>query len=399
MENYPKKILLLGGSYAQMPIIKEAKRQGLYVITCDYLPENPGHKLADEYYNVSTTDKDAVLNLAIKLKPDIVYAYASDPAAPVASYVTEKLGLTGNPYNCVRILTEKDLFRNLLKNQGLNCPKNVTVNDHKNAFEKIRDLSFPIIVKPTDSSGSKGVTLIKRPNQISDAIKYAFKFSRSKRAILEEYIDNSNGDLHGDGFVLDGKLVFCCLGDHLYSSGFNPFNPCGTLWPTGLSESNIDTVKKDVEKIISASGFKFGPLNIEARINKDGKPYIMEIGPRNGGHFVPQAIQYATGFDMVKAIIDILCNKEINIPYELSLFSAYYALHSDIPGVLNKITFSEELTPYIKEFHQYRFPGDKINLFSGSNEALGILLLQFKTRKEMDSVMSGIKQMLSVEII
>ena len=393
-----KKILFLGGAYAQIPIIKEAKRRGLYVITCDYLPENPGHKLADEYHNISTTDTDAVLNLANTLSPDFVYAYASDPAAPVASYVAEKLGLSGNPYNSVRILAEKNLFRNLLQKQGLNCPKNVTVENYENELDEIRELTFPIIVKPTDSSGSKGVTFIKDHKQIFDAIQYALKFSRSKKAILEEYIDNTYGDLHGDGFVLDGKLAFCALGDHLYSTGLNPFNPCGTLWPTRISDSYLARIKNDVEKIIIASGFKSGPVNIEARINQEGKPYIMEIGPRNGGHFVPQAIQYATGFNMVEATLDMLCNNEVIIPSDLGYYSTYYALHSNVSGILSEISLSKEITPYIKEFHQYRFPGDKINLFSGSNEALGVLLLQFKTRNEMESIVSNVNQLITMKV-
>ena len=97
-----KKILMLGGTMQQIPIIKLAKEMGLYVITCDYAPENPGHKYADEYHNVSTTDVDGVLELAKELKIDGIVAYASDPAAPTAAYVAEKLGLPGNPYESVQ---------------------------------------------------------------------------------------------------------------------------------------------------------------------------------------------------------------------------------------------------------------------------------------------------------
>src|SRR5690554_5161638 len=103
-----KRILFLGGAYAQIPIIKEAKTRGWYIITCDYLPDNPGHKLADEYYNVSTTDYNGILNLAEKVKPDFVVAYASDPAAPIAAYVSEQLGLPGNSFESVKLLSEKD---------------------------------------------------------------------------------------------------------------------------------------------------------------------------------------------------------------------------------------------------------------------------------------------------
>ena len=109
-----KKLLMLGGSLYQTFAIKEAKRLGYYVITADYLPSNPGHKYSDEYHNISTTDKEAVLKLAKKLEVDGVVAYASDPAAPSAAYVCEKMGLPTSPYKSVEILSNKDLFRQFL---------------------------------------------------------------------------------------------------------------------------------------------------------------------------------------------------------------------------------------------------------------------------------------------
>lgn len=118
-----KRILLLGGSFHQIPIITDAKQRGLYVIICDYLPNNPGHKLADEYHNVSTTDYDSVLKLAKKVKPHFVIAYASDPSAPAAAYVSEKLGLPGNTYESICVLSEKDRFRKLMIENGFNAPR------------------------------------------------------------------------------------------------------------------------------------------------------------------------------------------------------------------------------------------------------------------------------------
>ena len=100
-----KRILFLGGSAFQIPPIKYTKEQGHYVITCDYLPDNPGHEYADEYYNISTTDKEAILDLAKKLNFDGIVAYASDPAAPTQAYVGNKLGLPSNPYESVLVFS------------------------------------------------------------------------------------------------------------------------------------------------------------------------------------------------------------------------------------------------------------------------------------------------------
>ena len=352
-----KKILFLGGAYSQIPIIKEAKSRGWYIVTCDYLPDNPGHKLADQYYNISTTDFEEVLNLAKDIRPDYVVAYASDPAAPVAAFVSEKLGLPGNPYESIRTLAEKDLFRNFLHKHGFNAPKAVTINTEDNAIEKIKSLQFPVIIKPTDSSGSKGVTKVKSHLEVPTAVNFAFTFSRNKRLIAEEFIESNGEQFHGDGFVYRGDLIFSYLGDHHYNKKINPFVPYSTSWPSNKPKEYIQLVENEVSKLINQIGYINGPINIEARIDNKGKIFIMEVGPRSGGNFVPQIINYATGFDMVKATLDVLFDKEVQVQTYFSRYTAYYVIHTDIDGTLDTLLIKEDIKPYIKEFHQYINPG------------------------------------------
>lgn len=392
-----KRVLFLGGAYAQVPIIQEAKNRGWYIITCDYLPENPGHKLADEYYNVSTTDFQGVLELAKKVEPDFIIAYASDPAAPTAAYVSEKLGLPGNSYNSVKLLSEKDLFRKLLSDNCFNTPRSVSIRNDDD-FEKVRFLDFPIIVKPTDASGSKGVTQVNNITQLKKAVDYALNFSRNKRIIAEEFIDNDVADIHGDGFVIDGELSFTCLGDHIYNGTVNRFNPTGTLWPSKHSKCILGKIQKDVARIIKLSKFKNGPINIEARVNNRGDHFIMEIGPRNGGHFVPQAIKYATGVDMISTNLDLFENKSVKMKYDEISPTAYCALFSDDAGKLTSIEISEEVKPFIKEFHQYIQPGEKVHSFQGANAAIGVLLLLFSTQTEMDYYIKNMSKFVEIQI-
>ena len=161
---------MLGGSLYQVYAIKEAVKMGYYVITCDYLPNNPGHQYAHEYYNVSTTDKEAVYELAKRLQVDGVVAYASDPAAPTAAYVCEKLGLPTSPYNSVEILSQKDLFRRYLSEHNFNVPKYVGCSSYPEALEQIKNLTLPVMIKPVDSSGSKGINKLTNVDQLKDFI-------------------------------------------------------------------------------------------------------------------------------------------------------------------------------------------------------------------------------------
>ena len=208
-----KKILLLGGSAQQIIAIETAKRLGYYTVLCDYLTDNPGQYHADKFYSVSTTEKEAVLKVARKEKIDGVIAYASDPAAPTAAYVSEQMALSGNPYKAVKILSNKDQFRSFLSANRFCTPK---ANGYDNTEEAIKDLEsgrfiFPVIVKPVDSSGSKGVGQINEIKSARDKISYAMLFSKSHRIIVEEFVEKYGYQIAGDGLSVDGRLVFCCF--------------------------------------------------------------------------------------------------------------------------------------------------------------------------------------------
>ena len=392
-----KRVLFLGGAYAQIPIIQEAKNRGWYIITCDYLPDNPGHKLSDEYYNVSTTDFQGVLELAKQVKPDFVIAYASDPAAPTAAYVSEQLGLPGNAYKSVQLLSEKDLFRNFLLENGFNTPRSISIIDD-NDISKASSLNFPIIVKPTDSSGSKGVSKIENISQLKHAIEYARTFSRNKRIIAEEYVRSDGPQIHGDGFVVDGELIFHYLGDHHYDIQINPFVPYSTTWPSIKGNNIITKVEKEIKRAIQLSGFKNGAVNIEVRVSEIGEIFIMEIGPRSGGNFVPQVINYATRFDMIFATLDLFENKNIKVYNKQNKCAAYYILHTDKDGILKSISLKDEIKINMKEFHQYIHPGEKVYSFQGANAAIGVLLLLFSSQEEMDYYIENMNKFVEIQL-
>ena len=196
-----KKVLMLGGSLYQVYAIKEAVRLGYYVISCDYLPNNPGHRYAHEYYDVSTTDKNAVLELAKRLQVDGIVAYASDPAAPTAAYVCEKLGLPTSPYRSVEILSKKDLFRRFLADNGFNVPKAQGFSSYEEALSMVDNFKLPVMIKPVDSSGSKGINKMTDVSQLKAFVDDALSYSRDKRFLIEEFIEKK-------GYQISGKISF-----------------------------------------------------------------------------------------------------------------------------------------------------------------------------------------------
>ncbi|MCC8135593.1 MAG: ATP-grasp domain-containing protein, partial [Ruminococcus sp.] len=337
-----KKILLLGGSAQQVVAIETAKKLGYYTVLCDYLSDNPGQFSADKFYQVSTTDKAAVLEVAEKEEVDGVLAYASDPAAPTAAFVAEKMGLPTNPYKSVEILCNKDKFRGFLKENGFCTPEAcgyVTVDDAVADCMNNR-YRFPVISKPVDSSGSKGVVRIDSPDELEEKLRYSMTFSRAGRIIVEEYVEKFGYQIAGDGLSIDGKLVFRCFAnDHFNPKCVNPFVPISASFPYNMPEWVQDKVHNEIQRLLSLLEMKTCTYNFDLRIDKDYNVYLMEVAPRDGGNYIPQIIKYATGVDLVECSVKAAMGDKITVPEvaEQNGYWSYYAVHSLENGTLKKI--------------------------------------------------------------
>lgn len=389
-----KKILLLGGSAQQVIAIKTAKRLSYYTVLCDFLPDNPGQYEADTFYLVSTTDKEAVLKVAIDEKIDGILAYASDPAAPTAAYVAEKLGLPGSPYESVEILCNKDKFRDFLSHNGFCTPKAKGYSSIKDALVDIQAGSFklPVIVKPVDSSGSKGVGRVNCIEEVEEKLKYAMSFSRGKRIIVEEFVEKLGYQIAGDGLSIDGKLVFRYFAnDHFNSKCVNPFVPISASFPYEQPKEIQDKIHCEIQKLLTALNMKTSTYNFDMRIDKDYNVYLMEVAPRDGGNYIPDVIRYATGVDLVECSIKAAMGEKIDISKfrEPSGFYSYFAVHSLKDGILDRVEFTEEGKKYILENHVVKQPGDEIAAFTGANTTLGCLIMKFDSFEQMIHMMDN----------
>lgn len=395
-----KKLLILGGTYFQIPVIQYAKSAGYEVITCDYLPNNPGHKLADAYYNVSTTDLDGVLTLSEKLRIDGILAYASDPAAMTAAYVGHRLGLPANPVEAVRILSQKDVYRRHLEKIEFACPRSISGQTKQEILDAADSLVFPVMVKPTDSSGSKGVTKVQSKDDLSAAYDYAMLFSRAKRCIVEEFVEKAGPQIGGEAFVLDGKLISVELGDQRVDAAVNPFVPTGMTFPSPIESSVRQCICQELQRLIDTTGFRFGGLNLEIMVDLRGHIYLMEVGPRTGGNYLPELVSYFAEVNYTQCSVELALGNDIrrfiqpkNIPNRCY---AYYAVHSNQAGTLDSIAFSAEIEACLLERHLFKSPGDAIEAYNGSHCTIGILLLQFSSPCRMYTLLNEIRHHIRV---
>ena len=399
-----KKILMLGGSAQQIVAIETARRMGYYTVLCDYLPDNPGQYHADRFYLVSTTDKEAVLKVAQAEAVDGVLAYASDPAAPTAAYVAEKMGLPGNPYESVEILCNKDRFRQFLSEHGFCTPMARGYDCLAHAMEDLKDsvFRFPVIVKPVDSSGSKGVSRLDGMEGAEQKLENAMSYSRGKRIIIEEYVEKLGYQIAGDGLSIDGKLVFRYFAnDHFDAKCVNPFVPISASFPYNMPEAVQNKIHDTIQRLLDALGMRTSTYNFDMRIDADYNVYLMEVAPRDGGNYIPDVIRYATGVDLIECSVKAAMGDDIVLPQDRHPegFWAYYAVHSHEDGVLDEVAIEKDVERMIVENHIIKKRGDRVEAFRGASSTLGCLIMRFDSLAQMLDMMDHSERWIQIKLL
>lgn len=395
-----KKLMLLGGIRYLLPVIKAAHEQGYYVITADYLPDNIAHKYSDEYVNVSIIDQEAVLKVAQEKQIDGIMSFGVDPGVVSAAYVQEKMGLPSfGPYESVCILQNKDRFRAFLAEHGFNVPKAKGYSRVEDALADCCSFDFPVIVKPTDSAGSKGVTRVDDKSQWKAAVEHAFDKSFSGHIIIEDFIEKKGCSSDTDSFSVDGKLRFVSFNAQRFDlNATNPYTPAAYSWPSTFTKEEEKYLTDEIQRLITLLGMKTNVYNIETRIGTNGKPYIMELTPRGGGNRLCEMLHYATGVDMITAMTRYIVGDSVP-EIEQKPYNGHWAeviLHADNAGSFERLEISKDLPAEVVEEDLWVSKGDHVNSFEGANDAIGTLVLRFDEDKAMVDAISNISSWLKV---
>lgn len=387
-----KKLLLLGGSAQQVVAIETAKKLGYETVLCDYLPDNPGKDHADRFYQVSTTDKAAILAVARQERIHGIVAYASDPAAPTAAYVAEQMGLPGNPAESVEILCNKDRFRRFLEENGFHAPQSQGYAQGDDVLGGLEKFRLPVIIKPVDSSGSKGATVLHDWHGVEEAVAFAFSFSRSKRIIIEEFIEKKHPYLiGGDLFVVDGVVRMWGLMNCHRDSAVNPLVPVGKSFPLMLEPRDELAVRRTLQEMVDRLGIRCGAMNVELVVDQQGRVWPIDVGPRNGGNMIPDLLGLIFGVDVVELTVRAAMGEAVAL--ESGEGTPYYAthnLHSSENGIFAGVEYSEVIKPYIIRECVYKNPGEAVEYFDNAAKALGIVFLKFPDEQTMKDILGHI---------
>ena len=397
-----KKLLLLGGSRYLRPVLSAAKKLGIYTITCDYLPENFAHKYSDEFANINIVDKDAVLAFAQSKKIDGVMSFACDPGVITAAYVAEKLCLPSiAPFGSVELLQNKGAFRKFLKENSFVVPFSKSYSQKDLAMAELASFHWPVIVKPCDSAGSKGVSKVLGSSELSTAIDKALSYSRSHEFIIEDFIQQEGYSSDCDCLCVNGKLEFVSFSaQHFDIASASPYTPSAYSWPSTFNENQINILKSELARLVDLLHIKNTLLNVETRADKAGNLYLMEVSPRGGGNRLAEMVAHVYNVDIISRAVAL----SVGLPYEKIQYNnsknfwAEVILHSKTKGKFKSLSITPSLHPSLIEIDLWVKPGDVVSAFENASHAIGTLIFKFDTKDKLDDFFHNLDAYINVNI-
>ena len=369
-----KKLLIIGASILQLPAIQRAKELGYYVAVADYNPNAVGIEYADEYFNASTIDIDAVVEVAKSFRPDGIMTLATDMPMRSIAKAAEVLGLPSISFETAVKATDKAHMIRAFEANGVEHPWFYAIDD-KSILESVRArLMYPCIIKPTDNAGSRGVRLVENNSDLDSAYEYAASSSRSGSVIIEEYLRGD--EVSVEIIVKDGVPHVLAVTDKI-TTGAPHFVEMGHTQPSRLPEGDVEKIKDLACRAVCAVGINTGPAHVEIMLTKDG-PKMIELGARMGGdcittHLVP----LSTGIDMVEATIKLCCGETPDITPKFSKGSAIR--YFNVPaGVIKNISGvgAAEVSDGIRQISFVKGVGDTVSSIGSSTDRVGFVIGQ-----------------------
>lgn len=301
-----KKLAIIGASYLQEPLIEKAKIKGIETHVFAWKTGDIGERTADFFYPISIVEKEKILEQCRKIGIDGVCTIASDLAVITVNYVAEKLGLIGNTMECVNVSTNKHNMRLCFEKNGDPSPRSLkvkTIVDLENV-----ELNYPVIVKPVDRSGSRGITKVEVYEELEDAIEKAKDQGFEKCALIEEF---ATGEEYSVEYISwKGKHTFLAL-TQKYTTGAPDFIETGHLEPAPVDKITLERIQGVVSHALNSLGIEYGASHSELKISKNGDIKLIEIGGRMGGDNIGSAlVKLSTGYDFLDAVIDVALGKE-----------------------------------------------------------------------------------------
>ncbi len=385
-----KKLLIVGGSHSEIPLIRSAKNKGFYVITTGNQKNGVGHRYSDEFHLVDYSQEKEICKLALDLNVDYICFGAHDFSMFSTVYTAEKLELPFfDSYETTSLLHHKDKFKEFAKKYNIPTPEGYSFKSKKEAIEFAYNFKLPFIVKPIDMGGGKGIKKVEDKGQIEDAINKAFIYSKDKKIIIEEFFD---GDLHSLSAFIQSKEIKFYYTDNEYSCINNPYGVCTSTFPAKDVDKVISRLLNEIEKIAKILNLKDGLIHTQYLQN--GKEFsIVEITRRLPGDFYNIPVEIATDFPYSDTIIDFCTGENVNIlhkPQKNRFVSRHCLVAKE--GIFEGIYFSPQIEKNIVDLYVWE-KKEKPIMYPKS----GIAILEYSSQDEMEEKTLNLNNLIKIE--
>ena len=369
-----KKIMIIGAGILQVPAITKSKELGHYVIAIDANSNAPGFRYADESYVISTIDINSAVRKASELNIDGVMTIATDMPMRTVAAIGEELGLNTISMKTALTATNKALMRDALRFEGVPIPHYRVVSSYDEFSRCISEYAGRFIVKPADSSGSRGIFLMNRRSNPQNVYNYCKQFTASGQIVIEDYMEGP--EVSVETITYNGKTEVIAITDKL-TTGSPHFVEMGHTIPSSLPFDVKEEIKRVALMAVKAVGIDKGPSHTEIKVTREG-PKIVEIGARLGGdNITTHLVPLATGVDMVKCSIQIALGEAPDLEVRLNKSSAIRYIRSN-KGILGEILGEKEAAnvPGVKEVNILVRPGDLLKPVKSSIDRIGYIIAQ-----------------------
>lgn len=325
------KLAIIGASYLQKPLVLKAKEMGIETHVFAWDEGAVCKEISDYFYPISIIEKEQIFNKCKEIRIDGITSIASDAAVPTICYVAEKMGLLSNSYADALTATNKYLMRKRFVDFMVNSPRFVIAKENYS----IGDFKFPVIVKPTDRSGSRGVMKISNGAEIEQAVARAQSESYSGEAIVEEFI--TGAEVSVESISWKGKHYILAITDKV-TTGEPYFVELEHHQPSALSSEIQKKIMEETRKALSAVGVNYGAGHSEFIITDTNDVYAVELGARMGGDFIgSDLVHLSTGYDFLKAVINVSLGTFEEPELSLHNCSGVYFLSKETENIKNYI--------------------------------------------------------------
>lgn len=400
-----KTIMIVGAGRSQIPLIKAAKKEKYHTVVCDTNPLAPGVSIADEFLPVSTKDRNGLLTVAKSRHIDGIVANSEYAMCDVA-YIVNQLGLVGNPENAVATLSSKTGFRSLQKKEGLFAPEFLDDASIEQVLTDKGLLSYPIIIKPDQSSGTRSVATITDSydqDAIREAINAARTVSRNGKAIAEKLIPMPTRTvIEGEIFLHNGEILWDGL-FHTVRSQNIPMIPMTYVFPLHEEEGRVHRIKESLTKAFRSAGIVHGEYNIEMYFTMDDEPFLIELNPRQGGNDLPQYVQESCGIDMTRLLVTTAMGDDdywncLQHGQKNNNNIIHHMLYPHIDGIFSGLVINDFISSHILRTQINPVIGDKIEKAHDGSFDIGYVDLNFDDTEEQMYAAMRIEDLIQIDI-